>query len=166
MVNWSENKLLKGLGLYQLFSGIPGIVMLMWRVFFSTRFSPDSWSVFYIFMMLLLNLTLIASGYFLILNKIKWGKRLSFFTQSLQLIAFSIGGFTYLFVSGTNLLINIDLTRGFRIGFDFSLISSRFSLAFGAGNSEAALISINIIPIIFIYLLEKALKNKSTTNAY
>lgn len=149
-----NRNILKGIGILEIVGGTTGLGLIIWLMLRGTETNT--------FVLLIL---LVAIGFYVysiyaglrLFKKRENGILHSRILQYLQILAISIGGFTYLMTSGGYFFLGYNLTSG-SINFSFALISSKFQLNI-LSQGESQFISINIMSIIIILLLEKALKN-------
>jgi hypothetical protein len=72
--------------------------------------------------------------------------------QVLQLVSFSILGYTYQYAAGIYLIVGIDLTEGFSLITKFGLSTWRFVIN---GDRESLLLNFNLVAVGLIILLKK-----------
>tara|TARA_R100000789_G_C3012903_1_gene151774 strand:+ start:766 stop:1338 length:573 start_codon:yes stop_codon:yes gene_type:complete len=155
-----NRNILKGIGILEIVGGTTGLGLIIWLIFQGTETNT------FVFLILL-----IAIGFYVysiyaglkLFKKREKGILHSRILQCLQIIAISTGGFTYLMTSGGYFFLGYNLTKG-SINFSFALIASKFQLNI-LSQGESQFISINMMSIIVLLLLEKALKNINEQSA-
>lgn len=138
--------MLKSIAIYQIVGGLIGFFIL-WSIDFS---SLSTNKVVLSIMTILLFTLSIFSGYLLLKNNFAKGINLSIFLNSIQVISFGVLGYTFKFVSGICIGLNIDLTEDVLVGLFFDVTNFHLNLW---GGSDVIFIGINFIPIIILYFL-------------
>ena len=148
-----NRNILRGIGILEIIGGITGILLIIWLSLQGTETNSLAFLIL-----------LAAVGFYIysIFAGIKLYKKLengllhSQILQYIQILAFSIGGFTYLMTSGGYLLVGYDFTAG-SINFSFALIASKFQLnIYGTGTND--FLSINLLALFILFLLDRATK--------
>ena len=141
--------MLKSIAIYQIIGGLIGFFIL-WTIDFS---SLSTIKVISSLLMFLLFSLCVFSGYLLLKDKLAKGINLSIILNLIQVISFGVLGYTFKFVSGVCVGLNIDLTNDFLLRFSFDV--TNFQANFWGG-SNVIFIGINFIPIIILYFLFKS----------
>ncbi|WP_188814169.1 hypothetical protein [Hymenobacter cavernae] len=143
-------KKLKWLAYYQIAGGVLGITLAFWIFLQTAKIAAIMLTIFSF--ITTLYLFSIYCGWQLLKGRIKKPLKLSLFNQVLQLISFSIAGFTYRFTAGIFLSIGINYTNDLNLSFNFSL--SQFQLNINS-NKEVATFNINLLAFYLIYFTNK-----------
>lgn len=144
----TEFNLLK-LGLYQIVGGVVGIAISLWLILKSQLFSGPAIVlytvilIFYVYSIFCGTLCVKAKENALVHSLIN---------QMLQLIAFTIFGFTFSFAAGIYIRVGVEMANS--IGFDFDLGISAFSFSL-IDASDSFLIDINLIALCLIFWIDK-----------
>ena len=140
------------LGLYQIFGGTVGIIIIVWSIY------KDSFLTELTFLIYLLILLFFAYSIFCGMLCLKTKSNAlghSLTNQMLQLISFAIMGFSFKYVAGLYFTIGLDLTD--IIKFDFGVGVSNF--AFNLNKEKERLeIDFNLIALAVIYWIDKLMK--------
>jgi hypothetical protein len=144
---------LKALAIYQIAGGVIGVGLTVWIILRTPTFSA----------LLLLLLVVILGLYVhsiycgtLLLDKKTVGLNHSLVNQALQLVSFSILGFTFQYMSGLFLTTGIDLTNSFEILFNAGISSWKIVLR---DSEQPLILNFNFIALFLIIFIIR-LKNK------
>jgi hypothetical protein len=140
---------LKPVAIYQIIGGIIGLGLTFLLVTNLTEIN------YLIYPLLLLALALNGYSIFsgiLLLSKKNSGLKHSLINQVLQLVSFSILGYTYQYASGIYLILGIDLTEGFGLITNFGISTWKFVIN---GDQEPLLLNFNLIALGLIIFIEK-----------
>lgn len=144
---------IKGLAYYQIIGGIIGIGFVIWFVSQTTFFS--------VLKILLLGVGVglysfsIYCGYQLLNSTNKESFRLSAINQALQILSFTLLGFSYKYIAGVEFIIGMNLTSETLFTFNFAFFSSEFQISVGDEDKDIAKMGINIVPILIMYFINK-----------
>jgi len=154
-----ENDLLKSIksklrlfGIYQIAGGIIGLGLTVWIVSGVTTFTSA------VIILLLLSTGLYTYSIYcgaLLLKKRQSGLKHSLVNQFLQLVNFSILGYTFQYISGVFLTVGLDLTNS--VLFTFNLGISQWQMTLN-GSTEIFVININFVAFLLILFFEKQRK--------
>ena len=148
----SKRNILKGIGILEITGGITGIGLILWLILQGMETNT------YVFLILLFAIGFYSYSIFAGLQLIKHkenGTFHSWIVQYLQIPGISLGGMTYILTSGGYLFVGYNLTES-NIKFDFGLIASKFQINI-LNSDEGSFIYLNILAIIVLILLEKAI---------
>lgn len=146
-----QRNVLKIIGVIEILGGFVGIALIFWLISRGVQVNLS------LFIVLLLALTFYAYSIFagiVLYKKCEKGIFHSWIVQLIQIIGFSYGGVTYTLTSGANFLIGYNFTEG-NLNFNLGL-ASEFDLSMTTEINN--FIQINLIAILFLYLLEKSVK--------
>ncbi|MFI5407174.1 MAG: hypothetical protein ACHQ1D_11785 [Nitrososphaerales archaeon] len=143
-----QNELSK-LGLYQIIGGAIGILLVLWLLYKTTDITQ-----------LVAVLIIVMSSFFcysifcgiLCLKSKETALKFSFINQVLQIIGFSIMGYSFIYVAGIYLLIGFDLTESFKLTFGVGVSSLKISLN---SDPEVTRFDINIIGILVLIWVDR-----------
>ncbi|MGE8341234.1 MAG: hypothetical protein ACN6OI_09380 [Flavobacterium sp.] len=138
----------KALGIYQILGGLMGIVL---GIYYTGK--ADVFNVSILKLTILFSLLYSFSIYcgFLLLNKnYEKGLNLSIINQILQIISFSVLGFTFQYTSGAFLYFGLNLTTDTLLTYNLGLTTFNFKWN---SDSRTAAFSINIISLILMNVL-------------
>ena len=163
---------LKLIGIYQIIGGLIGLGIMIWLI---TMVLPVSFMVAIIlFVSLSSFLFSITCGLGLVFKK-SWAIDLSLVLQLLQIINFTLFGYSFKFISGLGILLNVDFTNStqFKLKasepwFSFTNLSDPNEMIIGV-NLAAILIAFFIIDLKrkIVRLLENSdLTNIETSSSY
>ena len=159
----TKNKLRKALGLYQTLGGLIGIALTVYILLNSEEVLPLVMAS--ILAVLAIYLFITYSGYLLFKGN-KNAFRYSLVSQILQIPYFVIGAFLYQVVAGGHLTIHLLFQdAAYQFGYQ-AYIGSTFNISFLLQNNTSVLVGINILPLIFIFLLKKAAKNDNQAKLF
>lgn len=144
-----EKKRLKYIGWYQVSGGVLGNGLILWTILTNQVLSNGQ--VLAILGAILLFSFSIYSG-ILLRKHMKGGIKLSLINQFLQIISFSLIGYSYAYFSGLNFSIGVDYTNNLLLKAEYTLSGFKFSINEG---QEQVRLLINIVPIIIISMLHK-----------
>lgn len=154
----------KFIAIYEIIGGLLGVVivsMLLYKLFKAyAQFDQG------VFLSTLLTCIIVLSLYIisLIAGFLLWkgqnlGNKLSLFIQALQIPNISLSGFSYIFVSGIQLALNISKGLSEDIKFNlFFYLGSKFDINLFSKESSF-LIGVNIIALLIFIYLKKINKN-------
>lgn len=153
------DKQIKALGIYQIVGGIIGVILIM---YFAGKASIFNISILKITLLFLALYSFSIYCGFLLLNKnYTTGFNLSIFNQALQIISFSVLGFTFQYASGIYLSFGLNLTTDTLITYNSGLTAFNYKIN---SDPEVAAFSLNIIALIlinfFFNLKEKIIRQK------
>lgn len=144
-----EKEKLKYIGWYQILGGLLGNGLIIWTILTNQVLSNGQ--VLAILGAILLFSFSIYSG--ILLSKyMKGGIKLSLIDQLLQIINFSLLGYSYSYFSGLNFSVGVDYTNDLLLKAEYTFSGFRFSTNEG---EEQICLLINIVPIIIIGMLNK-----------
>lgn len=147
-----KRNILKGIGILEIVGGITGIGLIVW--FLLQGFQMNSYS-FIIFLIAIIFYSYSIFAGIILFKKNEKGISHSWIIQFIQIIGISFNGITYVFTSGGNLMLGYNWTENnltFNLG-----IASEFDLSISQDINN--FIQINLIAIVFIYILDKTLKS-------
>jgi len=139
---------IKILGIYQIAGGVLGLLFTF--IFFSKLFFGNKSVLTIILSSILLFSFSVYCGFLLLTKKYDKGLNLSIINQIIQVISFSVLGYTFEFCSGIFLKFGLDLTSDTLLTYNFGLTTWNLKL-----NSDPSLtkISINILALMLINLI-------------
>lgn len=152
---------LKALAIYQIAGGVIGVGLTVWMIL--------KISTFPVFLLILFAIILglyshsIYCGTLLLDKKIT-GLNHSLVNQALQLISFSMLGFTFQYMSGIFFIIGVDLTNSFEILFNVGVSSWKIVLR---DEEQPLILNFNFVAfflIIFIIRLKNKIKQEQLEN--
>ena len=132
----------KIIGFYLIIVGFIGILFLLFLINLKNTTSI----LIGLFFLTLLIIQII--GGFGIINKKVNGLYFSLISQLIQIFNFNLFNFKYKYCSGIELTFHLE-----QFAFNFKLLSEDFSLIFKSNSVD--FITINLIPILMIYLINK-----------
>jgi hypothetical protein len=139
-------KWIKTIGLYQVFGGVLGLLLMAPDLRFC-----DTVTTSLSFVLILFFLFSVFAG--IKLYKLKPGGRTaSIWSQALQIFTVAAGNFYYSFISGISFQLTLDLTDDIKIGFESA--TSRLSIIL-QGTEDHFYFGINLVPILIIMFLDK-----------
>jgi hypothetical protein len=151
---------IKIIGIYQIIGGLIGLIAtisLLVKIGFT---NGTTFKMFFLF----LSLYSFSAfcGYLLLKKQFEKGLNYSIINQLIQVLSFSILGFTFKFYSGLFLSLGLNLTTDTILTYNFGLTTWNFKL-----NSESGIIeiSINLVALILINIifnLKEKLKAQKT----
>ena len=140
------------LGLYQIFGGTVGIIIIVWSIY-QDSFLTELTLLIYLFILLFFGYSIFCGILCLKTKPNALGHSLT--NQILQVISFAIMGFSFKYIAGFYFTIGLDLTDV--VKFDFGLGLSNFS--FNLNNEKDRLeIDFNLIALAVIYWIDKLMK--------
>jgi|GEM_PF-592700 len=139
---------IKKLAWYQIAGGIFGIVMLIYTL--AQTGVIDGITLLLIATATLLYGFSIYCGRLLTRDEIRNGLCMSKINQVLQIVQFAVGGYAYLYVSGTSAVIKIDLSSGTDVGFDIALSNLNLTIH---KKEELIVLGINVLAIYLTYYI-------------
>jgi hypothetical protein len=145
---------IKIIGIYQIIGGLIGLIA---TILLLAKFGFINGSSFKMFLLFILLYSFsVFCGYLLIKKQFEKGLNYSIINQLIQVLSFSILGFSFKFYSGLFLSLGINLTTDTILTYNFGLTTWNFKL-----NSESGIIeiSINLVALILINIIFK-LKEK------
>lgn len=153
------DKKIKALGIYQIVGGIIGIILI---IYFAGKASILNIPILKITFLFLALYSFSTYSGFLLLNKnYTKGFNLSILNQVLQIISFSVLGFTFQYASGIYLSFGLNLTTDTLITYNSGLTAFNYKIN---SDPEVSAFSINIIALILINFLfnlkEKIIKGQ------
>ncbi len=149
----NKRKILKGIGILEIFGGVTGIGFISWLIFQGVQTN----TVVFLIMIIAFCFYLFSMMAGLILyQKQESGMIPSFILWSLQVFSFSFGGFSYLLTSGGNLFLGFNSTTD-SFEFKMNFLSSEFQINYSHPNLDTFFL-INIWAIFFLYYMNKLRK--------
>jgi hypothetical protein len=145
---------LKPVAIYQIIGGVIGLGLTLILISDLTEINFLIYPL--LFLALALNGHSIFSG-ILLLTKKTSGLKHSLINQVLQLVSFSILGYTYQYASGIYLITGIDLTEGFSLITNFGLSTWKFIIN---GDREPLLLNFNLVALGLVIFIGK-IKSKA-----
>jgi hypothetical protein len=145
---------------YELLGGIVGVLTTLFVGLSSGAFQHQVLTGLIVVFVLLYLLTMTAGV--LLLRKEKYGTALSVGAQILQIPQFIINGTVFSFIAGLKLALQLTVNQGIHVKLDFGVFSF-FQFYFGT-NLPGLMISINVIPMMMIYVLYQAAKQQQLKN--
>ena len=140
------------LGLYQIFGGSVGILIIIWAIYKSPLLTGLTVLV-YLFILLFFVYSIFCGTLCLKTKKNALGHSLT--NQILQVIGFAIMGFAFNYVSGLYLTIGLDLTDSIKL--DFGAGISKFD--FNLNNEKDRLeVDFNFVAFAVIFWIDKLMK--------
>ena len=140
------------LGLYQIFGGLVGILIIIWAIYKSPLLTGLTVLV-YLFILLFFVYSIFCGTLCLKTKKNALGHSLT--NQILQVIGFAIMGFAFNYVSGLYLTIGLDLTDSIKL--DFGAGISKFD--FNLNNEKDRLeVDFNFVAFAVIFWIDKLMK--------
>ena len=140
------------LGLYQIFGGSVGILIIIWAIYKSPLLTGLTVLV-YLFILLFFVYSIFCGTLCLKTKKNALGHSLT--NQILQVIGFAIMGFAFNYVSGLYLTIGLDLTDSIKL--DFGAGISKFD--FNLNNERDRLeVDFNLVAFAVIFWINKLMK--------
>lgn len=138
---------LKLIGIYQIIGGVIGLGIMIWLF---TMVLPVSFMVATILIISLLSfLFSIACGLGLVFKK-SWAKDLSLVLQLVQIINFSLFGYSFKFISGLGILLNFDFTHSTQVKLEAS--EPWFSFT-NLSDPNEMIISVNLAAILMAFFI-------------
>lgn len=153
----TESDLLK-LGLYQIFGGAIGILILAIGIFKSSLFS--GLSILILFFILLFFSYSVVCGVLCIRGSVTALKH-SLINQILQVIGFAAVGFAFKYVAGIYLTVGLDLTDSFNFSYGAGI--SKFSFNFNLEKDRLEL-DLNLVAVCLVYWIERLIKRVKEEN--
>ena len=140
------------LGLYQIFGGSVGILIIIWAIYKSPLLTGLTVLVF-LFILLFFVYSIFCGTLCLKTKKNALGHSLT--NQILQVIGFAIMGFAFNYISGLYLIIGLDLTDSIKL--DFGAGISKFD--FNLNNEKDRLeVDFNLVAFAVIFWIDKLMK--------
>ena len=140
------------LGLYQIFGGSVGILIIIWAIYTSPLLTGLTVLV-YLFILLFYAYSIFCGTLCLKTKKNALGHSVT--NQILQVIGFAIMGFAFNYVSGLYLTIGLDLTDSIKL--DFGAGISKFD--FNLNNEKDRLeVDFNLVAFAVIFWINKLMK--------
>jgi hypothetical protein len=139
---------IKIIGIYQIIGGLIGLIA---TILLLVKFGFINGSSFKMFLLFILLYSFsVFCGYLLIKKQFEKGLNYSIINQLIQVLSFSILGFSFKFYSGLFLSLGINLTTDTILTYNFGLTTWNFKL-----NSESGIIeiSINLVALILINII-------------
>ncbi|MCT4590617.1 MAG: hypothetical protein N4A71_22515 [Carboxylicivirga sp.] len=140
---------LRVIAIYQILGGVLGIGLMGWLLLRTGQINGPLLFIYFL-AIFLFGLSVHSGNLLLKKDSLKTGLIFSLVLQTLQVLAFGIGSYTYMFFSGARASIGIDFTNGFEFGFKASF--SEFSFIINASEPEY-FININLIAILVLSVL-------------
>jgi hypothetical protein len=147
----TESDLLK-LGLYQIFGGAIGIILVVVGIFRSSLFTSLNVLIF-IFVLLFFSYSIFCGA--LCLKASKKALEHSLINQILQLIGFAAMGFAFKYVAGIYLAAGLDLTDSFNFSFGAGI--SKFNFNFNVDKDKLDL-DLNLVAVCLVYWIDRLIK--------
>ena len=140
------------LGLYQIFGGAVGILIVVWGIYKSTILTGLTVLV-YLFILLFFVYSIFCGS--LCLKTKKNALKHSMTNQILQVIGFAMLGFAFKYVAGFYFTIGLDLTDTINFGFGAGI--SKFDFNFN-NEKDRLEVDLNLIAFSLIYWIDKLIK--------
>ena len=137
----------KYIGWYQVIGGILGNGLLIWTILTNQYLSNGQ--VLAILGAILLFSFSIYCGILLIKGK-RSGTKLSVINQFLQIINFSLLGYSYYYISGLQFSVGVDYTNDLLLKAEYTLSGFQFSTN---ESEDQVRLLINIVPLVIINML-------------
>ncbi len=143
---------IKILAYYQIIGGVIGIGLVVWLALQTVNIL--------VLKVLLLGVGLglysfsIYCGYHLLSYTNKESFRLSAINQALQILSFSLLGYSFKYIAGIEFIIGMNLTSETLFTFNFAFFFSEFQISF-TGDEDVAKMGINLIPMLIMYFINK-----------
>lgn len=150
---------LKILGIYQIGGGIIGLGLTVWVI------SGLTITTFPLIFILLIAVVLYVYSIYcgiLLLKKNISGLKHSLINQLLQIINFSIFGFTFQYISGVFISAGLDLTDSLFLMFNFGVSQWQITIN---GNKEILILNFNVVALFLVFFIEKLRKEISREQA-
>ncbi|OOV25769.1 hypothetical protein BXU11_13935 [Flavobacterium sp. LM5] len=151
---------IKIIGIYQIIGGLIGLIATIPLL---VKFGFTNGTTFKMFLLFLsLYSFSVFCGYLLLKKQFEKGLNYSIINQLIQVLSFSILGFTFKFYSGLFLSLGLNLTTDAILTYNFGLTTWNFKLISENGIIE---ISINLVALILINIvfnLKEKLKAQKT----
>jgi len=147
----TKNELSK-LGLYQIIGGAIGILLALWLLYNTSDITQ--WVAVLIIVMFLFFCYSIFCG-ILCLKAKETALTHSFINQVLQILSFSIIGYSFTYVAGIYFSIGFDFTESFKLTFGVGVSSIKISLNI---NPEITRFEINIIGILILIWVDRLIR--------
>jgi hypothetical protein len=147
----TQNELSK-LGLYQIVGGSIGIIMVIRALFLNRGFSGSE------FLIALAMIALFGYSVFcgvLCLEPRQNATTHSFINQALQLLSFSLIGYSFEYVAGVYLSIGLDFSGGADLTFGAGV--SKLTIAIN-GEPDTTTVNINLIALLILFWLDRIIK--------
>src|SRR5215831_3400857 len=147
---------LKVLGIYQIVGGALGIGMTIWMMDLSSVSAL-------LLLIILIAMALFAYSMFcgvLLLRRPKPGLKHSMINQLLQVVSFSVLGFSFQYAGGIFLSVGMDLTDS--LLFKFNAGISSWQIIFSSSN-DYLIINLNLVALSLVYVINRLL-NKMNEN--
>ncbi|GAB2965058.1 hypothetical protein GCM10027048_38220 [Hymenobacter coalescens] len=141
---------MKILGYYQLLGGALGLGLVGWLVAHLQALTGPTLLV--IILATGLYLHSIYCGRLLLVLDHETGLVQSTINQALQVVQFSLMGYSYKYGAGLGIMLGIDWTTDFNVLFNFSLSSFEFVIN---GREEAIQLEVNVIAVLLISYLHR-----------
>jgi hypothetical protein len=146
----NDNWKLKTLGIYQVAGGVVGIALIGWLLIYLKNYT--------ISLMLLMMVPLVWYGFSIhcgisLLKRSPWALKLSLINQYMQLINFSILGYSLQYVAGPGAYIGFDLTNTILLNLSFDLFT-KWDITI-ATNSPVILINLNVVALMLIIFIKR-----------
>jgi hypothetical protein len=138
----------KLIGLYELITGLFGVILLLFKLFSNFNSFFTNLSIFFSFFLGIILFAGLAYAGYALLNDLKNGHKYSLYSQILQVVAIKAGTIQYLYSGAAFLFLNFQ--QGINLKFQMTVID------YGVYKLVApvpASISIYIVPLVFILLL-------------
>jgi hypothetical protein len=148
-------KQIKALAIYQIVGGIIGIIL---SIYFAGKVGLNVSLLKITILFLSFYLFSTYCGFLLLQKNYSKGLNLSIINQVLQIISFSVLGFTFEYTSGIFLSFGLNLTTNTLLTYNAGLTTFNFKWN---SDPEAAAFSINIIALVLMNVLFN-LKEKIT----
>jgi hypothetical protein len=152
----TQNELSK-LGLYQIIGGAIGILLVLWLLYKTTDITQ-----------LVAVLIIVMSSFFcysifcgiLCLKAKETALKFSFINQVLQIIGFSIMGYSFTYVAGIYLTIGFDYIESFKLKFGVGISSLKISLNTDPDLTRFDINIIGILVLIWVDRLTRKIKQE------
>ena len=140
---------LKGLGIYQIVGGLIGLIVTL-KVIIEQETFPILLLLLFLIAIMLYSYSIYCGVLVFKLND--RGLFHSLINQYLQLINFTILGYSFRYVSGVYLSTGLDLTNSIKLKFNLGISTWQIIIN---DNNEFILVSINLVALFLIIFIDK-----------
>ncbi|WP_294736630.1 hypothetical protein [uncultured Flavobacterium sp.] len=146
-------KKMRFLGYFQAIGSLLGIILVVLNII-------DDFITIYTFVSLFVFCFSFYCGYHLLSEKYESGLKLSLINQLIQILSFSVFGFSYSYVSGLGLNFIVDVTQDVILNLQINITNFKMSFV-----DQSTHVSVNLVAIIFMnYIFKWQKKLKSINN--
>lgn len=140
---------LKVLAYYQIVGGVIGLCAILYGLITQ----PNTEGALFVFSLACgLYIFSLWCGWTLLKNVSK-GLTFSLINQSLQVIVFIFGSYTFKYIAGVSLLVALNLTEGAKLSFDIELSAFQFNFN---SSTEGLVVGMNVIAFYLVYFISQA----------